>query len=122
MGICFVPDDFGTGYASIAYLRKLAVQAIKIDGSFVAAPDQPGERVLVDSLIGLARNLDLECVAEGVETYAQQQSLLASGCRLLQGFGIARPMPAAALARGALSPWRYQPKPARRRKTFSTIW
>lgn len=99
MGIRFVLDDFGTGYASIAYLRKLEVQAIKIDRSFVAALEQPSERVLVDSLIGLARNLDLDCVAEGVETYAQQQSLLASGCRLLQGFGIARPMPAADLPR-----------------------
>lgn len=94
LGVRFVLDDFGTGYASIAYLRRLHIQAIKIDRGFVAAMEDPGERALVGSLIQIASTLFLECVAEGVETAEQRATLLGMGCRLLQGYYLARPMAA----------------------------
>ena len=94
LGVRFVLDDFGTGYASIAYLRRLHIQAIKIDRGFVAAMEDPGERALVGSLIQIASTLFVECVAEGEETAEQRATLLGMGCRLLQGYYLARPMPA----------------------------
>ena len=97
LGVRFSMDDFGTGYSSLTYLRKLPVHTLKIDQSFVrdmlVDPDDLG---IVRSIIELANVFQRQVVAEGVETLEHGARLRSMGCRLVQGYGIARPMPAAA--------------------------
>ncbi|RKS68032.1 diguanylate cyclase (GGDEF)-like protein [Motilibacter peucedani] len=98
-------DDFGTGYASLSYLRQLPVGFIKIDRSFVAdMVSDPDQHAIVASVTSLALALGIGVVAEGVETGAQAEALVALGCTTAQGFLYARPMPAEELA--LLSPGR----------------
>lgn len=87
MGMRIAFDDFGTGFASLTHLIEFPVDIIKIDRRFVSrlAEDERA-RAIVTSIVGLARNLDLELVAEGVETEAQRDLLLAMGCNLAQGY------------------------------------
>ena len=87
-------DDFGTGYSSLSHLRRFPIDVLKIDRSFVEGIDgeEQGERALVRSIIRLARSLDLEIVAEGVERHGQAVGLTALGARLAQGFYFGRPM------------------------------
>jgi diguanylate cyclase (GGDEF)-like protein/PAS domain S-box-containing protein len=93
-------DDFGTGYSSLAYLSRLPVDQLKVDRAFVSRmTTEPRDHLVVGTIVQLARNLGLEVVAEGVEDSATREELLRIGCQLGQGFGIARPMPAAALLR-----------------------
>src|SRR6202012_1355803 len=88
-------DDFGTGYASLTHLRDFPVDTIKIDRSFVARLSEGGcSLAIVNAIVGLGNNLDLDVVAEGVETQAQQEFLAAIGCRFAQGFLFGRPLPA----------------------------
>jgi diguanylate cyclase (GGDEF)-like protein len=97
-GISVALDDFGTGYCSLSYLRQLPVQALKIDRSFVMNMlGNAGDMHIVRAVIGLARAFKLTTVAEGVETPDHARTLAELGCHQLQGFGIARPMPATAL-------------------------
>ena len=94
LGIRFSIDDFGTGYSSLAYLRKLPLFELKIDRSFVRdTPHDPSDTSIVETILSMARNLKLRVVAEGVETRAQADFLLAAGCPVLQGFLFARPQP-----------------------------
>ena len=96
MGVNFALDDFGTGYSSLTYLKRLPAETLKIDQSFVRDMlDDPGDLAIVNGVVGLARSFGREVIAEGVETRAHGDALLASGCELAQGYGIARPMPAA---------------------------
>lgn len=88
-------DDFGTGYSSLAHLRRFPVDALKIDRAFVNGLDEEEGRAIVRTIIGLSRVLDLRVIAEGVEDEAQLAFLRAEGCGTIQGFWIARPMPAA---------------------------
>jgi len=99
LGIRIALDDFGTGYSSLSHLRRFPIDVLKIDRSFVDGIDgeEHGERALVRSIIRLARSLDLEIVAEGVERHGQVVGLTALGARLAQGFYFARPMEAAAI-------------------------
>ena len=93
-------DDFGTGYSSLSYLRQLPVHALKIDRSFVFdLLDEPDSEAIVRSIIELARNLGLETVAEGVEDERVSDRLISLGCDYIQGFALARPMPADAMLR-----------------------
>ncbi len=95
LGIRISIDDFGTGYSSLAQLKHLPVDELKIDRSFVM--DLPGNRddaAIVRLAIGLAHNLGLEVLAEGVETAPALQWLRAEGCEQAQGFLIGKPMPA----------------------------
>ncbi|HQA08988.1 EAL domain-containing protein [Zoogloea sp.] len=92
MGIRVAVDDFGTGYSSLAYLRRLAVDTLKIDRSFVSELDDGQGVAIVKAVIGLAHSLGLEVVAEGVETVEQLNTLLSQGCHLIQGYLFARPM------------------------------
>ena len=91
-------DDFGTGHASIAAIRRFAVNRIKIDRSFVARIDEDAEQQrLLSAILMMAERLELEALAEGVEWRSRalgERSVLAQlGCEHVQGYGIARPMP-----------------------------
>ncbi|MDD3353186.1 EAL domain-containing protein [Zoogloea sp.] len=101
-GIRVAVDDFGTGYSSLAYLRRLAVDTLKIDRSFIHELSDGQGIAIVEAVIGLARSLGLEVVAEGVETTAQLQALVERGCHQIQGYLFARPMAPGLLA-GMLS-------------------
>jgi diguanylate cyclase (GGDEF)-like protein len=86
-GVSLAIDDFGTGYSSLNYLRRLPVDIVKIDRSFVAELGWDGpEHTIIAGIIGLTRGLGLEIVAEGIETQQQAQALLALGCTRGQGF------------------------------------
>jgi EAL domain-containing protein (putative c-di-GMP-specific phosphodiesterase class I) len=87
-------DDFGTGYSSLSYLRTLPIGILKIDRALVSTTDERDTNLL-RTIIDLGHNFALAVVAEGVETDAQRELLTQMGCQLAQGFGIARPMPAA---------------------------
>ncbi|HTL14744.1 MAG TPA: EAL domain-containing protein, partial [Thermomonas sp.] len=99
LGVGLAVDDFGTGYSSLAYLQRFPVTKLKIDRSFVSG--LPGDRnaaEIVRTILTLARSLDLQALAEGVETDAQLQLLVALGCTQLQGFLLGRPLEADAVA------------------------
>ena len=93
LGVKLSIDDFGTGYSSLSYLRRFPVDTLKIDQSFVKTMDAENYAI-VKTIIGLARNLDLKVVAEGVETPDQQKMLALAGCGSAQGYLYAQPMPA----------------------------
>lgn len=87
-------DDFGTGHASIASIRRFAVSRIKIDRSFVMKADRdPEQQRLIGAILTMAERLNLETLAEGVETVGEHALLAQLGCDHVQGFGIGRPMP-----------------------------
>ncbi len=99
MGVTFALDDFGTGYSSLTYLKRLPVTLLKIDQSFVRnMQDDPDDLAILKGVIGLAQAFHRGVIAEGVETIGHGTALLALGCELAQGYGIARPMPAADFA------------------------
>ena len=94
MGIRFSMDDFGTGYSSLAYLTQLPLDQLKIDQSFVRnIGTQSSDAMIVQTIIGMANNLGMEVIAEGVETTAQRDFLWGAGCMLYQGFLFGKPMP-----------------------------
>nr|MBL8412179.1 EAL domain-containing protein [Dechloromonas sp.] len=93
-------DDFGTGYSSLSYLKQFPVQSLKIDRSFVCEITEEGEPVrLASAIIAMAHELDLEVIAEGVETDAQRSYLLDRGCDQFQGYLFGRPQPVEELGR-----------------------
>jgi diguanylate cyclase (GGDEF)-like protein len=95
LGVRVALDDFGTGYSSLAYLRRFALDKLKIDRGFLlGVPSRTGDARLVETIIELGRNLGLTVLAEGIETAAQVRFLVAAGCSQGQGFRFARPMPA----------------------------
>jgi diguanylate cyclase (GGDEF)-like protein len=95
-GVGLSVDDFGTGYSSLSYLKRVRPDTVKIDRSFVRdLPDDADDRALVQAVLGIARALGIGVIAEGVETPAQRDWLLAEGCALQQGWLWARPGPPA---------------------------
>ncbi|PIY29460.1 MAG: hypothetical protein CO105_12540 [Comamonadaceae bacterium CG_4_9_14_3_um_filter_60_33] len=110
MGVLFALDDFGTGYSSLSYLKHLRVSMLKIDQSFVRDMlDDPDDLAILQGVIGLAVAFKRQVIAEGVETSAHANMLLQLGCELGQGYGIARPMPAAEVPQWAQR-WQQNPR------------
>ena len=105
LGVGISIDDLGTGYSSLSYLKKLPVDAIKIDGSFVRDMEEdPNDEAIIQAILAMAHSLGLSVVAEGVETAAQLESLRALGCDEYQGF----------VESGALAPADFESRYARR--------
>ncbi len=119
-GVRFSLDDFGTGYSSLAYLTRLPLDQLKIDQSFVRNLGvRHTDDVIVQTIIGMARNLELDVIAEGVETQVQKDTLAEYGCQLFQGYLMGMPQPAAELelmlhaaARAPAPPPAVVPEPA----------
>jgi len=104
IGVTFSLDDFGTGYSSLTYLKRLSVTQLKIDQSFVRDMlDDPDDLAILGGVLSLATAFRRQVIAEGVETIEHGAMLLQLGCELAQGFGIARPMPAADLVSWAMN-------------------
>ncbi|MEM8962218.1 MAG: EAL domain-containing protein [Acidobacteriota bacterium] len=98
LGVKIAIDDFGTGYSSFAALRRLPIDELKIDRSFVATVGStPDEAAIVEAMMAMAWSLGIDAVAEGVETEAQRDFLRAGGCRVMQGYLIAPPLSVEAL-------------------------
>jgi len=94
-GIKMAIDDFGTGYSSLGYLKHLPIDRLKIDRTFIDdIPTNQDDMAISRAIIGLGSSLRLEVLAEGVETEAQREYLLAEGCRIAQGYLFSRPLPA----------------------------
>jgi predicted signal transduction protein with EAL and GGDEF domain/FixJ family two-component response regulator len=99
LGVRIALDDFGTGYSSLGYLSRFPIDTLKIDRSFVAGLGTDAScSAIASAIIALGRSLDMDIVAEGVETVVQQAFLADHGCTELQGFLFGRPRPAAELA------------------------
>ncbi len=99
-GVSLAIDDFGTGYSSLAYLKHFPMDRIKIDRSFVNDLETtPNDTAIVDAIIALGQRFGMSVVAEGVENRRQSGTLLERGCREMQGYYFARPMPADDLVR-----------------------
>jgi EAL domain-containing protein (putative c-di-GMP-specific phosphodiesterase class I) len=95
-GVRFSVDDFGTGYSSLSYLRQLPLHEIKIDKRFISGvPGDTSAVAIVEAILAMSQRLELDVVAEGVETPDQAAFLTARGCPRMQGYYFARPVPAA---------------------------
>jgi EAL domain-containing protein (putative c-di-GMP-specific phosphodiesterase class I) len=100
LGVRVAIDDFGTGYSSLSYLQRFPVRSLKIDRSFIrAVADDHRAAAIATAIIGLAHSLDLEVVAEGVETWAQLEFLREQRCDQVQGFLCSRALPEESLVR-----------------------
>jgi EAL domain-containing protein (putative c-di-GMP-specific phosphodiesterase class I) len=109
IGVMFALDDFGTGYSSLTYLKRLPVNGIKIDQSFVRNMlEDPDDLSILKGVLGLANAFRLQTIVEGVEKVEHGTMLLQIGYDLAQGYGIARPMPAHLLP-GWSAAWRPDP-------------
>ena len=100
LGFALSIDDFGTGYSSLTYLQNLPLHYLKLDKAFIDGMTDPRSQHIVETVIRLARGLDLITIAEGIETVAQRDALAALGCDIMQGYLLAKPMPM-----GSLMPW-----------------
>lgn len=95
LGVRISIDDFGTGYSSLSYLKRLPIDVLKIDRSFISAlPDDPDDAAISQAIVNLGHTLNMKIVAEGVETDAQYEFLRGLGCDFAQGYLIAAPLPA----------------------------
>ena len=94
MGISFSIDDFGTGYSSLSYLKVLPIAEVKIDQSFIRdLSESKGNQNIIGAIISIAKNFDLNIVAEGIETFEQIAFLNRIGCDVYQGFYFQEALP-----------------------------
>lgn len=91
-GIRVSLDDFGTGYSSLAYLKDLPLDTLKLDRAFTQRIEQPKTYALLGGMINIAKQLSLDTIAEGTETYEQVHKLLALGCEQFQGYYFSKPL------------------------------
>jgi len=104
LGVRFSLDDFGTGFSSLAYLRLLPANTVKIDRSFVRdILDDCNDELLVHGMVHIAESLGKQVIAEGVESVEHGAVLLKCGCNFAQGYGISAPLPAGELETWLLS-------------------
>ncbi len=96
-GIRIAIDDFGTGYSSLGYLQTLPINTLKMDRSFVQGIKSKGDNSIINAIIAMAKGLNLDLIAEGVETQPQVDHLMSAGCHLAQGFFYSLPLPEEAL-------------------------
>ena len=93
LGVHVSIDDFGTGYSSLSYLKRLPIDTLKIDRSFINdLPDDEEDSAIVKAIVVLANSLKLELIAEGVETQEQQEYLVSEGCSNIQGYYYSKPL------------------------------
>ena len=97
LGVKLAVDDFGTGYSSLSYLRRLPIDILKVDRSFVSILEEHNGGALTRAVVAISRELGLRTIAEGVEGVGQQTQLQALGCDYAQGYYYCRPVPAAQL-------------------------
>ena len=96
LGVAISIDDFGTGFSSLSYVKRLPVDRLKIDQSFIRdVVSDPSDRAIVAAIVNLAHSLRMEVVAEGVETVEQLEYVRGAGCDAVQGYYCGRPMAAA---------------------------
>ncbi|MEA2046975.1 MAG: EAL domain-containing protein [Campylobacterota bacterium] len=94
LGIKIAIDDFGTGYSSLSYLKRLPIDTVKIDKSFIEnLPQDEEDLTITQAIFALARSLKLEVIAEGVERVEQKEILIATGCKYIQGYYYSKPLP-----------------------------
>jgi EAL domain-containing protein (putative c-di-GMP-specific phosphodiesterase class I) len=98
LGVRLAIDDFGTGYSSLAYLKTFPLDRLKIDRAFVLGlPDDESDCAIARAVIALGLNLDMEILAEGVETQEQNDFLAEAGCQIIQGYLYSKPVSAKTL-------------------------
>jgi EAL domain-containing protein (putative c-di-GMP-specific phosphodiesterase class I) len=109
LGVSFALDDFGTGHSSLTHLKHLPASVLKIDKSFVREMmESSNDLSIISGVVGMAKAFGLQVIAEGVESVEHGNLLLRLGCSQGQGYGIARPIPAADVA-GWIEHWKAPP-------------